>query len=133
MTNPTQTPVTAASPLDTTPLCGGAALRPERTAFYEALFGLDCALDTGWVVTLEPGCAPMAQLDAGDDMGAGIGDQTIEVENVDSVYARAVALGADVIQPPRTESWGQRRMFLRDPDGSLLHVTEHEAVESRAA
>ena len=47
----------------------------ETRAFYEALFGLDCAMDTGWLVTLEPGCAPLAQCgDDGDGATGGGGD-----------------------------------------------------------
>ena len=108
---------------------------PETRQFYEALFGLDCAMDMGWVVTLEAGCAPMAQLNIATEGGSGTGvpDLTIEVEDVDDAHARARILGAKVIYGPFTESWGVRRFFLRDPSGTLVNVMQHGAAESRAA
>ncbi|MBB97496.1 MAG: glyoxalase [Rhodobacteraceae bacterium] len=99
--------------------------------FYEALFGLDCAMDNGWVVTLEPGCAPLAQLDADD--GSGMPDLTIEVEDASAVRARAQRLGADIIPTPFRRGLGPRRFFLRDPNGTLINVVEHDHAASRAA
>jgi uncharacterized glyoxalase superfamily protein PhnB len=41
----------------------------------------------------------------------------LHVEDVDGFYRRAVAAGAEVLKPPRDESWGMREIGLRSPDG----------------
>jgi lactoylglutathione lyase len=32
--------------------------------------------------------------------------------------------GADEVQPPQDEPWGERRMYVRDPDGNLVHIAQ---------
>jgi uncharacterized glyoxalase superfamily protein PhnB len=44
-------------------------------------------------------------------------DVSIEVEDVDRVYERARAAGAEIIDPLTDEEWGLRRFFVRDPNG----------------
>ena len=53
-------------------------------------------------------------------------DVSIEVDDVDNVHARAVAAGADIVYPLTDESWGLRRFFVRDPNGAIINVTQHE-------
>jgi predicted enzyme related to lactoylglutathione lyase len=50
---------------------------------------------------------------------------SIEVDDVDEVYARAVASGAEIIYPMTDEDWGLRRFFVRDPNGAVINVTQH--------
>src|SRR3954452_8975502 len=57
-------------------------------------------------------------------------DISIEVDNVDEVYARAVAAGADITYPITDEDWGIRRFFVRDPNGAVINVTQHAEYES---
>jgi uncharacterized glyoxalase superfamily protein PhnB len=53
-------------------------------------------------------------------------DVSIEVDDVDAVHARAVAAGADIVYPLTDEEWGLRRFFVRDPDGAVLNITQHQ-------
>jgi lactoylglutathione lyase len=32
--------------------------------------------------------------------------------------------GAAEVQPPQDEPWGERRMYVRDPDGNLVHIAQ---------
>jgi catechol 2,3-dioxygenase-like lactoylglutathione lyase family enzyme len=52
-------------------------------------------------------------------------DVSIEVDDVDNVYERAVAAGAEIVYPLTDEEWGLRRFFVRDPNGAVINVTEH--------
>jgi predicted enzyme related to lactoylglutathione lyase len=51
---------------------------------------------------------------------------SIEVDDVDQVYARAVAAGAEITYPITDEAWGLRRFFVRDPNGAIINVTQHD-------
>ena len=44
---------------------------------------------------------------------------------MDDVHARAVASGADIVYPLTDEPLGLRRFFVRDPDGTVINVTQH--------
>ena len=52
---------------------------------------------------------------------------SIEVDDVDAVHARALALGHDVIYELRDEDWGVRRFMVRDPGGRVVNVLSHLA------
>ena len=52
-------------------------------------------------------------------------DVSIEVDDVDDVYERALAAGAEIVYPITDEEWGLRRFFVRDPNGVVINVTEH--------
>jgi uncharacterized glyoxalase superfamily protein PhnB len=47
------------------------------------------------------------------------------VDDVDEVYARAVAAGAEITYPITNEDWGLRWFFVRDPNGAIINVTQH--------
>jgi uncharacterized glyoxalase superfamily protein PhnB len=48
---------------------------------------------------------------------------TIVVPDVELVYRRAIDQGLAIVEPPRDLFYGQRRLLLRDPDGTLLDVS----------
>ena len=48
---------------------------------------------------------------------------TFVVADCDEVYARAKAHGAEILEPPTDMFYGQRRMLLRDPDGTVVDVS----------
>jgi uncharacterized glyoxalase superfamily protein PhnB len=54
-------------------------------------------------------------------------DVSIEVDDVDEVYDRALAAGAEIVYPITDEEWGLHRFFVRDPNGAVTNVTEHRA------
>ena len=60
------------------------------------------------------------------DIAAGVHpDVSIEVDDVDAVFDRAVEAGAEIVYPLTDEDWGLRRFFVRDPNGAVINVTEH--------
>ncbi|MGQ9922053.1 MAG: VOC family protein, partial [Desulfobacca sp.] len=48
----------------------------------------------------------------------------LQVVNVDREFERLHSLGLkiDVVLPPTTFPWGNRSLYLRDPDGNLLNL-----------
>jgi len=49
---------------------------------------------------------------------------TIQTADVDSLHAKLVAEGVDVIHGPKSEPWGQRRFDVRDPAGTFVDVVQ---------
>ncbi len=101
--------------------------------WYVELFGWRVDFDSDWFVHL--------QSPANDDVELGIlrADHdivpdvlhgaapgvivTIVVDDVDELHERAVAAGVDVIEEPRDLFYGQRRLLLRDPDGTVVDAS----------
>jgi catechol 2,3-dioxygenase-like lactoylglutathione lyase family enzyme len=98
----------------------------ENRDFYGVL-GLETAMDLGWVVTLASPSNPTAQLILmTEDRSAPVTpDISVEVEDVDAVYAAVRERGAEIVVPLRDEEWGVRRFFVKDPDGRVVNVLAH--------
>jgi catechol 2,3-dioxygenase-like lactoylglutathione lyase family enzyme len=100
--------------------------RPAETReFFEDLLGFEPAMDLGWVTTVVSPTNPTAQVTivGGDDMAApGI---SVEVADVDAVYARAAELGLEIAYPLRDEEWGVRRFMVREPSGTVVNILSH--------
>ena len=100
--------------------------------FYAALLGLEVVLESGWYTLLRAPGAPEAQLGlvtrGHPSVPEGFGRRpqgvlvTMEVEDVDAVHDRALALGAPIVQALRDEEFGQRHFMTTDPDGALVDV-----------
>ncbi len=95
--------------------------------FYADLFGLEVVMDHGWIVTLASGEKAITQLSVASEGGSGtpVPDISIEVDDVDSVYAGAKAGGFHIAYDITDEPWGVRRFYVRDPAGKLLNVLSH--------
>ena len=96
-------------------------------AFYADLFALEVVMDHGWIATLSSGETAPTQLSIATEGGSGtrVPDLSIEVEDVDAVYQRAVSLGHGIEYDLTDEPWGIRRFYVRDPTGKLLNVLSH--------
>jgi predicted enzyme related to lactoylglutathione lyase len=97
----------------------------ETREFFVDLLGFEVAMDLGWVVTLASPENPTAQVTiiSNDDPSApGI---SVGVPDVDSVHAKAVEAGAEIVYPLRDEDWGVRRFMLREPSGTVVNVVSH--------
>jgi catechol 2,3-dioxygenase-like lactoylglutathione lyase family enzyme len=94
--------------------------------FYATL-GLQEAMDLGWVVTLASPDNPTAQVTLATPDGSGdpVADLSVEVSDVDAVYAAVRAAGAEVVRELRDEEWGVRRFFVLDPNGRVVNVLSH--------
>ncbi|MBR0672675.1 VOC family protein [Neoroseomonas soli] len=49
----------------------------------------------------------------------------VYVEDADAVFARALAAGADIVQPIETRFYGDRGGTIRDPFGQRWHIATH--------
>ena len=96
-------------------------------SFYAALFGLDLAMDLGWIATVQAGTDQPIQLSAASEGGSGtpVPAISIEVDNLDETHAQAVSLGIKIEYGPVNEPWGVRRFYVRDPAGTLINVLTH--------
>jgi predicted enzyme related to lactoylglutathione lyase len=95
--------------------------------FYADLFGLEVAMDHGWIVTLASREQAITQISVASEGGSGtpVPDISIEVDDVDSIYVRAKAGGHQIAYELTDEPWGVRRFYVRDPTGKLLNVLSH--------
>lgn len=69
---------------------------------------------------------PGVTLAAPDPASATVhGEIVLSVRDCRAIYARLVARGARFLSPPTTPPWGHElRVFLRDPDGHLIEISE---------
>ena len=95
-------------------------------AFYTGVLGLDEGPGLDWILFFGSGRREVQLSVMTLDVAAHRHpDISVEVDDVDDVHARAVAAGAEIIYPLTDEAWGLRRFFMRDPDGTIVNVTQH--------
>ena len=84
-------------------------------------------MDMGWIVTFVSPTNPTAQVSVfdRDATGAVDPDASIEVTDVDRVYAQAQKRGDAIVYPLTDEPWNVRRFFVRDPNGKVINVLSH--------
>jgi len=97
------------------------------TAFYSDLLNLNVLMDQGWITTLGNGELGPVQLSIASQGGNGapVPDLSVQVEDVDEVHARAVAMGCDITYALCDEPWGVRRFFVADPMGRAINIMTH--------
>ncbi|MEL7269280.1 MAG: VOC family protein [Bacteroidota bacterium] len=106
-------------------------LKKSKT-FYTTLFDFDIAFDSDWFVQL---VSQENQLELGlvdrkheivpeafQQMPAGF-YITFVVEDVSPIFEKAKEFSFSVIQAPHDTFYGQRRLLLKDPDGTLVDVS----------
>jgi catechol 2,3-dioxygenase-like lactoylglutathione lyase family enzyme len=95
--------------------------------FYSEVLGLELGMDLGWVMNFgSPDSHPIQiNLIQGDATAPVDPDVTIEVTEVDRVYATCLDYGVPIIYPLTNEPWGVRRFFARDPNGAVLNIMSH--------
>jgi catechol 2,3-dioxygenase-like lactoylglutathione lyase family enzyme len=99
----------------------------ESRWFYNDVIGLEGGDGLDWIIFFGTS-QPEVQLSVMKlDIKAHIHpDVSVEVDNVDDVYERARTAGAEIVYPLTDEEWGLRRFFVRDPNGAVINVTQHE-------
>lgn len=55
------------------------------------------------------------------------------VPNVDEVYRQAVAAGANALQEPTDQSYGDREAGIKDPSGNVWYIATHRLIPGRFA
>jgi catechol 2,3-dioxygenase-like lactoylglutathione lyase family enzyme len=100
---------------------------PAASSDFYRLLGFEPAMDMGWVATLTSPSNPTAQviLMTKDATAPEQPDVSVEVDDVDAVYAAVRESGAEIVHPLTDEEWGVRRFFVRDPDGTVVNVLGH--------
>ncbi len=99
----------------------------ESRAFYTDVIGLEEAPGLDWILFFGTDQREVQLSVMSLDIQAGIHpDVSIEVDDVDETYHRAVAAGAEIVYPLTDEEWGLRRFFVRDPNGTVINVTQHK-------
>lgn len=98
----------------------------ESRAFYRDVVGLEEQGGLDWILFFGTDQREVQLSVMALDIKAHVHpDVSIEVDDVDEVYARAVAAGEEIVYPLTDEDWGLRRFFVRDPNGAVINVTQH--------
>jgi catechol 2,3-dioxygenase-like lactoylglutathione lyase family enzyme len=99
----------------------------ESRKFYTEFLGFEVAMDMGWVLTFVSPTNPTAQITVvrKTEEATPQANTSIEVDDVDAVHAKAVALGLPIVYPMTDEPWGVRRFFIADPNGVIINVLSH--------
>ena len=101
----------------------------ESRAFYADFLRMRRAMDLGFIVTFVSPSNETAQVSivsqgevATPANGVAL---SIEVTDVDEMYARAKERDLEIVYPLTDEPWGVRRFFVRDPNGIVVNVMMH--------
>jgi catechol 2,3-dioxygenase-like lactoylglutathione lyase family enzyme len=99
----------------------------EVAGFYADLFGLSVLMDGGFIVTLGGKATTPVQLSLASEGGSGtpLPAISVEVDDFDAVLQRVKELHCEIIYGPISEPWGVRRIYLRDPAGTLINILTH--------
>jgi predicted enzyme related to lactoylglutathione lyase len=99
----------------------------ESRKFYKEFLGVDVAMDMGWVLIFVSPTNPTAQITVVQKTKEATpqANISIEVDDVDALHAKAVALGLPIVYPMTDEPWGVRRFFIADPNGVIINVLSH--------
>jgi len=99
-------------------------------AFYVDALGFRSTFTSDWFVNLAVPNAPGLELGilrrdhelVPPDATSG-GMLTVVVPNVDEVHAALHTAGHPIVEPPTNQFYGQRRMLVRDPAGTLVDIS----------
>ena|SRR5690625_3057323 len=98
--------------------------------FYTAFLEMDLAMDMGWIMTFTSKSNFTAQLSIFKNKKEKVLDNSaifisIEVADVDEMYARAKEQDVEIVYPITDEPWKVRRFFVKDPNGVTLNILSH--------
>jgi predicted enzyme related to lactoylglutathione lyase len=101
----------------------------ESKEFYTDFLGLNIVMDMEWILTFASASNPAAQITIVKKVKPNVADSDItifvEVNDIDNLYARAIALDYKIAYPITNESWGVRRFFVKDPNGVIINLMCH--------
>ena len=100
----------------------------KASAFYEEVLGLKVLMDLGWIRTYGSGSKMTIQISVMSEGGSGtaVPDISIEVDDIEEALVRVQKANIAVEYGPKTEPWGVRRFYVRDPFGRLINILQHE-------
>ena len=100
--------------------------------FYVNLFDFQVDYDSDWFVHLisKDKQLELGIMDRNNDLVPPAFRQvpngfylTFVVDSVDDIYETAKSQGLEVVQEPADTFYGQRRLLLKDPDGTLVDIS----------
>ena len=96
--------------------------------FYQDVLGLKLVMDQGWIRTYASSETMTVQLSFATQGGSDtpVPDLSIEVDDIAVALRRVRKAGLAVEYGPKSEPWGVRRFYVRDPLGKLVNVMQHE-------
>jgi catechol 2,3-dioxygenase-like lactoylglutathione lyase family enzyme len=94
---------------------------------YVDFLGFNVGMDMGFITTFVSPSNPTAQINILHDDGRSAlqPNVSIEVEDIDKVFADAKDRGLAIVYPLTEEPWGVRRFFVADPSGTILNIMSH--------
>jgi catechol 2,3-dioxygenase-like lactoylglutathione lyase family enzyme len=100
---------------------------PAARRFYGEALGLNILMDHGWIATYGSQEQSTVQVSVAAEGGSGtpVPDLSVEVDELETAYARMQAAGFRIEYGPVDEPWGVRRFFVRDPFGKLVNILSH--------
>ncbi len=89
----------------------------DAEAFYGDVLKMRLVMDHGRILTFaaEGGAAPQISVASEGGSGTPVPDVSIEVDNLEEVHRAVLAAGFAVEHGPRSEPWGVKRFYVRDP------------------
>lgn len=95
--------------------------------FYHDILGLDLLMDHGWIKTFGNDEKAKVQVSFGIQGGNNteVPYLSIEVDDVDKIYAAMKKSGFEITYDITNEEWGVRRFFVKDPFGHLINILSH--------
>jgi catechol 2,3-dioxygenase-like lactoylglutathione lyase family enzyme len=99
----------------------------ESRAFYEGVIGLEEGQGLDWILFFGTDQREVQLSVMRLDIKAKVHpDITIEVDDIEAAHERATTADAEIVYPLTREDWGLRRFFVRDPNGAVINVTQHD-------
>jgi len=100
----------------------------KASAFYKEVLGLKVFMDLGWIRTYGSGSKMTIQISVLSEGGSGtaVPDISIEVDDIEEALTRVQRASIPIEYGPKTEPWGVRRFYVRDPFGKLINILQHE-------
>ncbi len=105
---------------------------PATRDFFRTLFDLHIEFDSDWYVQFKTPdgrfefgvIARSSEVTPEAARGASGGwYPTFVVEDADAVYQKAQAVGYEILQPPADTFYGQRRLLVRGPEGTVVDIS----------
>jgi len=106
----------------------------ESKTFYANFIGLKLAMDMGWILTFISESNPTAQINLLRSEKQNIDNTnvafSIESSDVEGLYKKALAENIEIVYPLKSEEWGVKRFFVKDPNGVTVNIMCHVDKET---
>ena len=92
--------------------------------FYHDVLGLKVIMDHGWIRTYGLDSKMTVQDSFASEGGSGtpVPDLSVEVDDIEIAVARVKKANIVIEYGPKSEPWGVRRFYVRDPFGKLINI-----------